>query len=85
MLVVDELDSLESNFLYKLFEYPTICESRLILIGMYDHICIYRSALSFCANREHVILGIANALDLTERVLPRMQSRAQCNPLADVN
>jgi len=51
VLVLDEVDQLETRHqqvLYTLFEWPSLQDSRLILIG------------------------IANRLDLTERVLPRL-------------
>lgn len=51
VLVLDEIDQLESKFqevLYTIFEWPYQRNSKLILVG------------------------IANALDLTERILPRI-------------
>ncbi|XP_054720892.1 cell division control protein 6 homolog [Uloborus diversus] len=58
VLVLDEIDHLDSKgqeILYNLFEWPQICRSTLILIG------------------------IANALDLTDRVLPRLHA-FHCQP-----
>ena len=54
MLVLDEIDQIETSIktttdLYKIFEWPFLPNSKLILIG------------------------IANALDFTERLLPRLQ------------
>ncbi|EEB07000.2 MCM loader [Schizosaccharomyces japonicus yFS275] len=54
ILVLDEMDYLvarEQEVLYTLFEWPTLENSRLCLIG------------------------IANALDLTERILPRLRTK----------
>ncbi|XP_070172804.1 cell division control protein 6 homolog isoform X1 [Polyergus mexicanus] len=59
LLVLDEIDQLESkkqSVLYSIFEWPSIPESKLILVG------------------------IANALDLTDRILPRLQARCELKP-----
>ena len=59
ILVLDEIDQLDSkhqHILYRIFEWPAMAKSRLIL------------------------LGIANALDLTDRVLPRLQASETCRP-----
>ncbi|XP_075702060.1 cell division control protein 6 homolog [Rhinoderma darwinii] len=59
LLVLDEMDHLDSkghDVLYKVFEWPWLANSRIVLIG------------------------IANALDLTDRILPRLQARPQCKP-----
>eukprot|EP01135_Chromosphaera_perkinsii_P007614 Nk52_evm70s914 gene=Nk52_evmTU70s914 len=58
VLIADEIDQLSSqdqSVLYKLFEWPRLYNSRLVLIG------------------------IANALDLTERLLPRLKAKG-CEP-----
>ncbi|XP_072763322.1 cell division control protein 6 homolog isoform X2 [Anoplolepis gracilipes] len=60
LLVLDEIDQLESkkqSVLYSIFEWPSIPNSKLILIG------------------------IANALDLTDRILPRLQARCELKPM----
>lgn len=60
LLVLDEIDQLESRkqaVLYTIFEWPSLPDSRLILVG------------------------IANALDLTDRTLPRLQSRCELKPM----
>ncbi|RUS77815.1 hypothetical protein EGW08_014432, partial [Elysia chlorotica] len=59
LLVLDEIDQLDSkhqDILYRIFEWPALKDSKLILVG------------------------IANALDLTDRVLPRLQASAHCRP-----
>lgn len=59
LLILDEIDQLESkkqSVLYSIFEWPSINNSKLILIG------------------------IANALDLTDRILPRLQTRCELKP-----
>ncbi|XP_012935046.1 cell division control protein 6 homolog [Aplysia californica] len=59
VLVLDEIDQLDSkhhHVLYRIFEWPALDKSRLILIG------------------------VANALDLTDRVLPRLQASEKCCP-----
>ncbi|BFZ15508.1 hypothetical protein BsWGS_18546 [Bradybaena similaris] len=59
LLVLDEIDQLDSkhhHILYRIFEWPALDHSKLILIG------------------------IANALDLTDRVLPRLQASKTCRP-----
>ncbi|KND01736.1 AAA family ATPase CDC6 [Spizellomyces punctatus DAOM BR117] len=58
VVIMDEIDSLitkDQEILYKLFEWPALPGSRLVLIG------------------------IANALDLTERFLPRLKAK-NCQP-----
>jgi cell division control protein 6 len=53
IVLLDEVDHLvtrEQDVLYRLFEWASVPESRLILIG------------------------IANALDLTDRLLPRLRA-----------
>lgn len=60
MIVLDEIDHLEEKnqtILYRIFEWPTLPNSKLILIG------------------------IANALDLTDRLLPRLSARLQVKPV----
>ncbi|XP_060637021.2 cell division control protein 6 homolog [Anolis sagrei] len=59
LVVLDEMDQLDSkgqDVLYTVFEWPSLPNSRLVLIG------------------------IANALDLTDRILPRLQTRPKCKP-----
>lgn len=59
LLILDELDQLESkkqSVLYSIFEWPSIHNSKLLLVG------------------------IANALDLTDRILPRLQARCEWKP-----
>lgn len=59
LLVLDEIDQLESkrqSVLYSIFEWPSLPNSKLILVG------------------------IANALDLTDRILPRLQARCELKP-----
>ncbi|XP_011505578.1 PREDICTED: cell division control protein 6 homolog [Ceratosolen solmsi marchali] len=59
LLVLDEMDQLETknqSVLYSIFEWPSIPQSKLVLVG------------------------IANALDLTDRILPRLQSRCELKP-----
>ncbi|CAL1678486.1 unnamed protein product [Lasius platythorax] len=60
LLVLDEIDQLESkkqSVLYSIFEWPSLPNSNLILVG------------------------IANALDLTDRILPRLQARCELKPM----
>ncbi|XP_030077693.1 cell division control protein 6 homolog [Microcaecilia unicolor] len=59
LLVLDEMDQLDNkghDVLYTVFEWPSLTNSRLVLIG------------------------IANALDLTDRILPRLHARPKCKP-----
>ncbi|XP_071100724.1 cell division control protein 6 homolog [Haliotis cracherodii] len=59
IMVLDEIDQLDSKHqevLYTIFEWPSLTQSKLILVG------------------------IANALDLTDRILPRLQARPKCRP-----
>lgn len=62
LLVLDEIDQLCSsgknqNVLYHIFEWPSIVNSNLLLIG------------------------IANSLDLTDRLLVRLQAKCELKPL----
>ncbi|KAK7506241.1 hypothetical protein BaRGS_00002353 [Batillaria attramentaria] len=60
ILVLDEIDQLDSknqDVLYRIFEWPYLNNSKLILIG------------------------VANALDLTDRILPRLQAKPHCRPV----
>merc|ERR1712106_1134102 len=59
LIIMDEIDQLESKnqeVLYTIFEWPALCGSKLVLVG------------------------IANALDLTDRVLPRLLARPSFKP-----
>lgn len=61
LLVLDEIDQLSSygkqlNVLYHIFEWPSILNSNLILVG------------------------IANSLDLTDRLLVRLQTKCEMKP-----
>uniref|UniRef100_A0A8C8IU25 Cell division control protein 6 homolog n=1 Tax=Oncorhynchus tshawytscha TaxID=74940 RepID=A0A8C8IU25_ONCTS len=70
LLVLDEMDQLDSkaqDVLYTIFEWPYLPKSRLCLIGR-------------CNDGCRPILGIANALDLTDRILPRLQALPRCRP-----
>lgn len=62
LLVLDEIDQLSSaqgkqlNVLYHIFEWPSIVNSKLVLVG------------------------IANSLDLTDRLLVRLQNKCELKP-----
>lgn len=59
LIILDEIDQLDSKnqeVLYSIFEWPSLKDSSLVLVG------------------------IANALDLTDRVLPRLQARPTFKP-----
>lgn len=61
LLVLDEIDQLRShgkhlNVLYQIFEWPTLLNSKLILVG------------------------IANSLDLTDRLLDRLVNKCEMKP-----
>lgn len=61
VLVLDEIDQIETSVksttdLYKIFEWPFLKSSKLILIG------------------------IANSLDFTDRILPRLELKPECKP-----
>lgn len=45
--------------------------------------CVLKKILVSVLHADHcdVFAGIANALDLTDRILPRLQARPQCRPL----
>lgn len=59
--MLDEIDQIETSIksttdLYKIFEWPFLKSSQLILIG------------------------IANSLDFTDRILPRLELKPECKP-----
>jgi cell division control protein 6 len=54
---IDQLDSKRQTVLYTIMEWPSIRNSKIVLVG------------------------IANALDLTDRVLPRLKSSLPIQPL----
>lgn len=59
LLVLDEIDQLSSknqSILYKIFEWPTIPRSKM------------------------VVIGIANSLDLTDRLLPMLKTKVSLQP-----
>ncbi len=61
LLILDEIDQIEKSIksptdLYKIFEWPFLPKSKLVLIG------------------------IANSLDFTERMLPRLELKPECKP-----
>lgn len=59
LLVLDEIDQLSSknqSILYKIFEWPTIPRSKM------------------------VVIGIANSLDLTDRLLPMLKTNISLQP-----
>jgi len=59
LLVLDEIDQLSSknqSILYKIFEWPTIPQSKI------------------------VVIGIANSLDLTDRLLPMLKTKISLQP-----
>ena len=73
LLVLDEIDQLNSSsqqVLYSIYEWPSLPSSALILIcelvkpNDFYYFIIYLLLL----------LAIANALDLTDRLLPRLQA-----------
>ena len=71
LLALDEIDQLDSRgqeILYKLFEWPSLPNSHLILIGKNF------VTLKVCMIFFYFKLGIANSLDLTDRLLPRLKA-----------
>lgn len=59
LLVLDEIDQLScknQSILYKIFEWPTIPQSKI------------------------VVIGIANSLDLTDRLLPMLKTKVSLQP-----
>lgn len=59
LLVLDEIDQLSSknqSILYQIFEWPTIPQSKM------------------------VVIGIANSLDLTDRLLPMLKAKVSLQP-----
>lgn len=75
---MDQLDSKNQEVLYTMFEWPHLTDSRLILIGLI-------LSDSFVSLSEYATFhlkssGIANSLDLTDRILPRLQARPKMKP-----
>lgn len=82
---MDQLDSKAQHVLYTLFELPFLPNSRLHLIGKIAtanlEVQVTRK-FQFVLHRQQrfSLSGIANALDLTDRILPRLQARPHCRP-----
>lgn len=91
---MDQLDSKSQEVLYTIFEWPYLPNSRVCLIGkivvhLSPHMCelflltifyTKRVILDVCLPVNFNPLGIANALDLTDRILPRLQAKPHCRP-----
>ena len=80
MIVLDEIDQLDSRgqeILYTIFEWPSLRGAQLLLIGEKRDVCVCDVV---CYKSVPLSSGVANALDLTDRVLPRLQSHVQCRP-----
>jgi len=87
LVVLDEVDYLtmkDQDVLYRMFEWAARPGSRLILIGMTSKLkrwqmenadlCDLRPLIPCC------FVGIANALDLTDRLLPRLRAASRTYP-----
>ena len=81
VIVLDEVDQLDcrgQEVLYTIFEWPALQHSKLLLIGKKEsHSSIHVTTFSITVCLS---VGIANALDLTDRILPRLQSLSKCRP-----
>lgn len=81
---MDQLDSKAQDVLYTIFEWPYLPKSRLCLIGKVatssEDTCWESAVVSPGRHSPPSSSGIANALDLTDRILPRLQARPQCRP-----
>ncbi|GAB1296791.1 Cell division control protein [Apodemus speciosus] len=80
VLVLDEMDQLDSkgqDVLYTLFEWPWLSGSRLVLI-----VTKKPGATVYSYDKMQNPKGewIANTLDLTDRILPRLEARENCKP-----
>lgn len=69
------------------WQYKCIYYSRLLVLDEIDQLDSKRQSVLYTifewpalANSRIVLIGIANALDLTERTLPRLQARCSLRP-----
>jgi cell division control protein 6 len=78
MLVLDEIDQLagkKQTILYQIFEWPAISK-----VSFFGTISCWQLTDYLPQKSNLILVGIANSLDLTDRLLARLQTKCELKP-----